>query len=210
MVLLILAGVWAAVIIVPLVRARTEGTFGDSIGSFRRHLSVLERAAPTMVRPANRLRTPVPQSSIPPYRAPIQGRPRPQRPSMATGPVRQANAVSAAALNARRRRAQRRRRDVLFALLAGMAGSFLLSMISGLHAMIFVHILLDVLFVGYVALLIRTRNVAAEREMKLTFLPSAMPANAVPAMVHDEVEEPQRFARASGYGGSEYNLPSGY
>jgi hypothetical protein len=171
LVLLVLVGIWAIVLIAPLVRARADGSLGDSIGSFRRHLSVLERAAPTTVPPANRLRIPPAQVAIPPYRPPASPMRRPagagrRVPSGYGYPY----AASPAAM--RRRRAQRRRRDVLFALVAGMAGSLLLAFIPGLGVMMWVHVLIDVLFVGYVALLIRMRNVSAEREMKLTFLPT--------------------------------------
>jgi hypothetical protein len=71
----------------------------------------------------------------------------------------------------RRRQAQKRRRDVFFALLAGVVGTFLLAIIPGLSVMWSVQVLFDVLFGGYVALLIRMRNLAAERELKLTFMP---------------------------------------
>ncbi|MDP9072993.1 MAG: hypothetical protein M3N98_02260 [Actinomycetota bacterium] len=142
------------------MRARTEGTLGDSIGSFRRHLSVLERAAPMTVSPANRLRIPGSMSSIPPYRP------------GAVGNARVAVGGSAGMGRQQRRHAQKRRRDVLLALGVAMAGSALLAMIPGLSIMWMVNVVIDVLFVGYVALLVRMRNVAAEREMKLTFLPA--------------------------------------
>jgi hypothetical protein len=48
-------------------------------------------------------------------------------------------------------------------------------MIPSLSVMWMVNVAVDVLFVGYVALLVRMRNLAAEREMKLTFLPGARP-----------------------------------
>ena len=70
---------------------------------------------------------------------------------------------------------------MLFALLAGMAGSLLLGMIHGLHVMLIVNVVLDLLFVAYIVLLIRMRNLAAEREMKVTFLPGAAPARGFPA-----------------------------
>src|SRR4030088_996074 len=80
-VLLVLVAIWAAVLLVPLVRAKADGTLGDSIGTFRRHLSVLERAAPTTVSPANRLRSPTGQVAIPPYRPPASMLPRPAPPT---------------------------------------------------------------------------------------------------------------------------------
>jgi hypothetical protein len=209
LVLVILGGIWAAVILVPLVRARTEGTLGDSIGTFRRHLSVLERAGPTSVSPANRLRTPASQATIPPYRRPAAaGAARGRQGALAgtAGPRSGPPRLSAAAIQ-RRHQAQRRRRDVLFTLLAAMAASLLLSMIHGLHIMLVVHVVLDILFVVYVGLLIRMRNLAAEREMKLTFLPRAGPVRGLAARASGTPAQ----TRAAGYGdGAEYGLPAGY
>jgi hypothetical protein len=80
-----------------------------------------------------------------------------------------------------------------------MAGSFLLSWVHGLGVMLVVHVILDILFVCYLGLLVRMRNIAAEREMKLTFLPAAVNARR-PA-----------YARAGSYDdGSDYGLPAGY
>jgi hypothetical protein len=75
----------------------------------------------------------------------------------------------------RRRRVQKRRRDVFFALVAGAVGFFLLALIPGLSVLWSAQVLFDVLLAGYVALLVHIRNVAAERELKLTFL-SQQPA----------------------------------
>ena len=164
MVLLVLAGIWIAVIAVPLVRAKTEGKLGDSIGSFRRHLSVLERAAPLTVVPANRMHLPRSHASaaIGPYRPPMA-----QQTPQGRAPTAR-----------KRQQAQKRRRDVLMGLVVAMAGSAVLAMIPGLSIMWLVNVFVDVLFVAYVALLVRMRNVAAEREMKLTFLPTARPVPA--------------------------------
>jgi hypothetical protein len=157
-VLLVLAGIWASVIIVPLVRARAEKTPADSIGTFRRQLSVLEHAGPSLVAPANRLRVPRPAlvSPFPPSTRQVPL-------GFVVPPV------------VRRRRAQRRRRDIFFALLAGTAGSLLLGLLPGLHVMLFVNLVFDLAFAGYVALLVRMRNAAAERESKLRFLPRQPP-----------------------------------
>ena len=196
--LLILAAIWAAVILVPLMRARSDGSLGDSVGSFRRHLSVLERAAPSGVTPANRLRSPVPQLGIPPYRS--AGGAVPAR-ALAAPQRRVGGPAPSAAAAFRRRQAQRRRRDVLFALLAGMVGSLLLGMVQGLHIMLVAHVVLDVLFVGYVALLIRMRNLAAEREMKLTFLPTATSRPSPARAYGARAASGGGYARAAGYGG---------
>ena len=153
MVLLFLAVIWAAVLVPPMLRARAEGRPADSIGNFRHQLSVLQRTAPGMVAPANSLR------------APMMGPYRPIAPGLAI------RSVSPEA--ARRARTLKRRRDILFGLLGAMGGSLVLGLVPSLRVLWGLHVVLDVLFVGYVALLVRMRNVAAEREMKLRFLPSA-------------------------------------
>jgi hypothetical protein len=78
----------------------------------------------------------------------------------------------------RRRQAQKRRRDVFFALVAGVVGSFVLALIPGLSVMWSVQVLFDLALLGYIALLIRMRNLAAERELKLTFMPNHPRARA--------------------------------
>ena len=173
MVLLVLAIIWG-VLLVSWLRSRTEGTFADSVGTFRRHLTVLERTTPSLVAPANRLRSgPVAgRSSIPPYRpsARMPRQPLPANRPGAGAPVPRAAGPRQQA-PASRRQSQKRRRDVFFALLAGVIGSLLLSVVSGVSAMWTVQVVFDLCFTAYVALLIRMRNLAAERELKLTFMP---------------------------------------
>jgi hypothetical protein len=205
-VILILIAIWVAVLIYPLIRARTEGTLGDSIGSFRRHLSVLERAAPRSVSPANRLRVPIPQSAqsgIPPYRSLATGRGR-TSPGVRPGAGRK---YRTSAATARRRQAQRRRRDVLFTLVAGTLGSLLLGLIPALSMMLYVCLGFVLLALGYLALLIRLRTLATEREMKLTFLPGPAPARGG---YSSSAGEQQRAAGAPGAAGGAYTLPAGY
>jgi hypothetical protein len=145
-VLLILAVIWAAVLIPPLLGARAEGRPADSIGDFRRQLSVLRRAAPIGTPPP----APLAAYGAVPFVA---------------GPHTQARQDAA------RRRTVKRRRDVFYALVASMAGTLVLGMVPGLRVLLGLHLVLDALFVVYVALLVRMRNQAAEREMKVRFLP---------------------------------------
>lgn len=154
MVLLVLAVIWAAVLVPPLLRARAEGRPADSIGNFRHQLHVLQRTGPGLVAPANTLRLGM---GMGPY--------RPIAPGLSI------RTVSPEA--ARRARTLKRRRDILFGLLGAMGGSLLLGFIPSLRVLWGLHVVLDVLFVGYVALLVRMRNVAAEQEMKLRFIPGA-------------------------------------
>jgi hypothetical protein len=156
-VLLFLAVIWAAVLVPPLVRARAEGRPADSIGNFRRQLHVLQRTAPGYVSPAHSLGLlPGAPRALPPY---------------AVAPTRRALPMSAE--GARRARTLKRRRDVLYGLLAAMGGSLVLGMLPSLRVLWGLHLVLDALFVGYVALLMRIRNEAAERDMKLRFIPTA-------------------------------------
>lgn len=205
--LLILAGIWAAVILVPLVRAKTEGTLGDSIGSFRRHLSILERTAPSVVPPANRLRAPRPAVSTNAQRQMAAsrllseaGHPRSSR----------RRPVGRGVATARRRQSQRRRRDVLIALLAGSVGSFLLAMVPGLHIMLLVNVLIDVTFIGYVMLLIRLRNLAAEREVKLMFLPPTAARGQASRGQSPPPPSRRGYARPQPRDGDYYDVPPGY
>jgi hypothetical protein len=149
-VLLILAVIWAAVLIPPMLGARAEGRPADSIGDFRRQLSVLRRAAPVGT----------PTSNLAAYgTVPFVAAPRTQ-----------------SRHEAARRRTVKRRRDVFYALVTSMGGTLLLGLVPGMHVLLGLHLILDALFVAYVALLLRMRNAAAEREMKVRFLPHAGPA----------------------------------
>jgi hypothetical protein len=92
---------------------------------------------------------------------------------------------SPVAVSLRRRQTQKRRRDVFFALLAGVVGSFLLAIIPGLSVMWSVQVLFDLMLVGYVLLLIRLRNLAAERELKLRFMPQQARVAPAPRPSYD-------------------------
>ena len=161
MLLVVLAGIWIAVIGSWVMGARAEGRPSDSIGDFRRQLTVLRRTGP-QIAAANQL-----------YGS------RPDHVVGAIAPVGVASyGISRDA--ARRQRTQKRRRDVFYGLSAGMAGTLLLGFFPGLRVMWGLHLVLDVLFVAYVAMLIRMRNVSAEREMKVRFLPR--PGTPEPAL----------------------------
>ena len=67
----------------------------------------------------------------------------------------------------------RRRRDVLSALAVAVVATLVLGVFLGSGLVWAVHLLADVLLVAYVALLVHQRNVTAEREMKVRFLPQA-------------------------------------
>lgn len=148
MVLLVLAVIWAAVLVPPMWRSRADGRPADSIKQFHKHLRVLNGT-----EPHGYSRTLTAQVGTPVITAPMA-----YRPSMR----------SSAEL--RRRRTIERRRNVLFSL-GGTAAVTLVLAVAGVPMMLMLNLLVDALLVGYVAMLAHLRSVAAEREMKLRFLP---------------------------------------
>ena len=175
MVLLVLAGLWAAVLIPPAVRARAAGRPGDSISNFRRQLSVLRRTGPQVGRVAggDHWYRHTSTANLAPVHGPLRPRTaaparRPQaRPVVAMRP--QTSSMTSAA----RSRTIRRRRDVLSALVAASLATLVLGLLPAFRVMLLAHLVADVLLAAYVALLVHQRNIAAERDMKVRFLPQA-------------------------------------
>lgn len=153
-VLLILAVVWAVFLVPQLVRARAERTPADSIGAFRSQLSVLERAAPGVQSAPSRAST-----------QPILG-----------GAYTTVPAYRPAGALPTRSQARKRRKDILLGLLASTGGSFVLGLVPFLRPMWMATLVLAGLTAAYVLLLVRARNIAAEREMKVRYLPGPIPA----------------------------------
>ena len=181
--LLVLAAIWAAVLIPPAIRSRAERRPGRSVLSFNRQLSVLERTAP-YTRRAGGDHWYRPRAASP--LAPVHGPVRTPRGSAIGGanraPVRPLRAPSAS--SAARSRTIRRRRDVLSALVVAVFATLVLGLLPAFRVMLLFHVVADLLLVAYVALLIHQRNVAAEREMKVRFLPNAH--RLEPAMLRAE------------------------
>lgn len=188
LVLVVLAMLWAAFLVPPLVRARTEGRPADSISAFRRQLATLRRAAPVGSRPLAAPRPHAPGArpartsagarptvtSLAAHRHLVAARPRGRMP---VSP----HALAAAGLPSARARTQRRRRDVFTALLCAAGATLVLGLLPQLRVLLVAHVVVDVLLVAYVALLIRQRTLLAEREMKVRFLPRS--AEVEPALL---------------------------
>lgn len=171
MVLVVLALIWAGVIVLWVRSKAASGRFTDSVGMFSRHLHVLERTGPSTVRAANRMRGPSLATQ-----SPYVPRPRGQSATRMAGPATPGaygQPLSAAAL--RRRQSRKRRRDIFLFLVAAAGCTFLLGLIPGLHKLLYLNLVVDILLAVYVALLVRMRNVAAERAAKLTWLPRVQP-----------------------------------
>lgn len=160
-VLIVLAAVWAAFLLPPILRARSEHRPSGSISDFRKQLHVLARTSPSGAGRSN-------LHQVAPGRV-VPIRPAGRPPAAAAGPLRLG----------RSRQSVKRRRDIFVGLLVAMAGSLVLGALPPLRALWAVHVVVDVLFVGYVAALIYLRNLAAEREMKVRFLPPAAPEPAL-------------------------------
>jgi hypothetical protein len=152
-VLLILAVVWA-IYLFTWVRSRRDQRGVNSISSFSKHLSVLERTSPARPSRSNFV-----------GRAP-QGRPEPIFPAANYQPPRPAMSLSAA---------RRRRRNVLYALAGAAVFTLVLVPFMG-SMMVVLQVVTDLLLVGYLGLLVRTQRLAMERRAKVRYLPSA--ANA--------------------------------
>lgn len=158
MVLLILAVVWGVVLIPPALRARSEASPVDSIGAFQRQLHVLERTSPQAAAAG--------AHRIAPYQptAPVRRPANPARP-MAAVPTVSASAISKA-------QARQRRRDIFLGLAVAVPTTLVAAVIISTPVMWLLHLAVDAAFAGFVTLLIRSRNLAAEREMKVRYLPS--------------------------------------
>lgn len=176
MVLLLLAVLWAAVLTPAFLRNRAESRSADSIGDFRRQLGVLQRTGPNLVRPANRLRL---GEARPANAVPLRSTASPygERESVAGygygHPQRPATS---------RTRSQRRRRDVLLMLLGGFGVTLLGGVV--MHTLWALTAVIAVASLAYMAMLVRMRQVTAEREMKLAYLPRPAPMpSPEPAML---------------------------
>ena len=142
MVLFILAVVWA-VYLASWFRSRTEHRRVNSISSFNRHLSVLERTSPA--------------------RHGISAVARSPRPPSIYGPVRTAGPGMTLT------DARRRRRDVLYALTGVALVGLVLAVTLG-GPFVVLCVLAVALLAGYVVALVRAQQLAQERRAKVRYL----------------------------------------
>ena len=158
MVLFILAVMWLGVGI-SWARSRRDHRGVNSISSFSKHLSVLERTSPAV-----------------PGRSPSRssGRPTPIYPAVGYIPPRPPMSLS---------NARRRRRNVLTALAGAAVGTLVLIPFAG-SMMVMLQVLADVLLVAYLGLLIRTQRLAVERRQKVRYLPRPAHAGEPQLLLH--------------------------
>jgi hypothetical protein len=93
------------------------------------------------------------------------------------GARRPAPSVSVA--RATRSQARRRRQLIVVRLLGAMALTLLVGLL--VRPVLYLHVMLDVLFLAYCALLWRAQALVAERDTKVRYLPNAASAHQQPA-----------------------------
>jgi hypothetical protein len=166
MVLLILAVIWAAVLVPPWLQNRKESRPGDSIASFRQQLHVLERAAPGY-RPSSGTVT-----RLADHRSPVAA---PVPTPVATASTRRPEAL-------RRAEVRKRRRDVFLTLLGAVGLTFLMALAIG-GPVWTLHLGVLILFAGYVGMLVKLQQQGAEREVKVRYLASGQASRPEPALL---------------------------
>jgi len=167
LVILILAILWAAVLLPPILRSRSQSSGPTGIGDFMARLGSFGRTqqADAGLAPLNPVMGPVNGNGV----------------SNPVGPVRVPGGMSAA---------QRRRRDVLVAFLAGAGITFLMALFAGSVVFWLLHLLTDALLGGYLFLLIQHKNRKVERRTKVRPIHPPVRSVAMPAYSEAHVEPP--------------------
>jgi hypothetical protein len=156
-ILLILVLLWAG-LIYSWFRERSSGRSVNSISSFNKHLSTLQRTSP-----AHQGISVVSGESLNP---PIRPLASPAVP-MAFGPVNRRPGAHMSVGMARRRRL-----NILVGLGGAAVVTLLLALVTGSHTLLLVNLALDAALAAYVALLARAQRIGAERRAKVRYLPS--------------------------------------
>jgi len=171
LVIVILAVIWAAVLLPPYLQNRSESRPADSISTFRNQLSVLERRA-TLASPGQ----PLGPANVRSISRPVQL----ERARLA------------------RAEAKKRRRDILITLMAAGGLTLVLSLV--LPQVLLLHLLIDALLGAYIALLVRQRRAVEERSMKVRYLSNARRPAPVPTRApaaYRSAPQPQLALRRS-------------
>jgi len=162
-VLLVLAVLWAVVLLPPLLRSRMTSTRSvDSIGEFNYKLGVLSRTG-SSATPSAMLAPPVVRTT--PLPAP---RPAASRVTQSPRPARTPYASASPAASAR---AAKRRGDVLRGLVIAVALTMALAYFTGSSLFWGVQLLTDLALVAFLGLWAWTRSAQVDREETVRFLP---------------------------------------
>jgi len=142
MVLVVLAAIWAAVLLPPYLQKRRAFHPHASIGDFRNQLAVLQR----------------------------------------TGDPYAPRTAPAASRGMSRRDVQRRRRDVLTTLVAAAGLTFLLALVAG-GTVWLLHLTVDALLLGYVALLMQVQQQRPAQRADVRYLQPRRPSATQQALL---------------------------
>jgi hypothetical protein len=148
MVLLVLAAIWAAVLLPPYLQKRRATHPSSSVVDFHQQLAVLQRTGRALHgAPLHEGYAPRAAASYAAPSRPALGRPAVRRPDVL-----------------------RRRRDVVVTLASAAALTFVLALALGGNVWI-LHLLVDAALLGYVAMLLQIKNNRGARG-KLSYLPA--------------------------------------
>lgn len=162
LVILVLAVLWAAVLLPPILRSRNEsgmpGGIGDFVGKLRSGLGHGHASDGSL-------------PALQPIMGPIGG-PAPAAPHAPVGPVRPTTP-------GRMSPAQKRRRDILVGLITAAGVTFMLALVAGSPMFWLLHLAADGLLGGYIYLLLqfKARNQARALGSKPMGLSAPMPSN---------------------------------
>lgn len=181
MVLVILAVMWVVVLVPPLLRSRQDSRPSDSVVSFRRQLSTLQRTGPQL-RPVGRAQAAARSGA----RSLSGAGSRSSRSAYGLsygssygssggygngyghagyGAARPAYAAGSYRMS--RVAVRRRRQNVLFVLAVAAAGTLLLALGSQSAPVWYAHVVADVLLAGYLYLLVQLRKLEEQRDRGL-------------------------------------------
>ena len=194
LILLVLVGLWAAVLVPDLIKRSSAARNRDTVGTFNRHMSSLQRTPP--VTGGRQNRSPFQRSSSLPQLGQTRRRGEGQLGALPDDFVRMTKT-----------QAQRRRQDVLSTLGAAALITFLGAISFG-GAFTAINVVVDVAFALYVAALLSvTRRKKVQSEVaaysytnggqydNVAQLHSGPAMNAAPAQYSASSYEPERIAR---------------
>jgi hypothetical protein len=167
LVILLLVVLWAAVLVPPILRSRSQSTIGG-VGDFMARLGSIGRHESRRSTPRGMLGS----------SAGLLG-PKPIEPI--APPVRHMRIPGAMTP------AQKRRRDVLIVLMCGVGFTFLLALVGHSMMLWFLQLAADGLLAAYVVLLLQFKNRAREQRTKVSYLDRPRP---VMAPVRTDVTDP--------------------
>ena len=167
LVILLLVVLWAAVLVPPILRSRSQSTLGG-VGDFMARLGSIGRHESRRSTPRGMLGS----------SAGLLG-PKPIEPI--APPVRHMRIPGAMTP------AQKRRRDVLVVLMCGVGFTFLLGVVGHSMMLWLLQLMADALLAGYVFLLVQYKHRAQERRTKISYIDRPRP---VMAPVRADVTDP--------------------